>query len=223
MLSAIIISLLVIIGIGLFVCGLYWLRYFFGKRKLDKKIDKMLNAKKEYNIENVNDIGFDYVQNQERTKVKWKDIENVVIERYRIISIKLKNKAKYNINTHDAKNLLLLKRLPKKVKGHDSKLLSKYLQKLSDCEICGTKAIEEGECMNCVYSKEYETEYIGEDSRIEFLKKEQLDYFSVHFNLTQIEDIIKETKKNEIFLPSLTWKILITQSELDKENKSFKK
>ena len=223
MLNTVIISLLVILGIYLLICSLYGLRYFFGKRTLDKKIDAILKAKKENNIENVNDVGFDYVQNQEKSHVKWQEIESVVVEKYRIISVTLKNKTKYHIKTHNVQNLRLLKKLPKKVKGYDPKLLTKYLQKLIDCEICGIKAIEKGECMNCVYSKEYETEYIGEDSRIEFLKKEQLDHFSVHFNLTQIKDIVQATKENKIFLPSSNWKVLITQSELDKENASFKK
>ena len=97
----------------------------------------------------------------------------------------------------------------------DYSLVPKIYAQLKGCKICGAVAVVENICRNCageIWPNEQKQAW-GYKNELEYLKEEQLDYFSTWEKEDKIDFNILHFEKD------LNWALLVTENDLQKYSK----
>lgn len=156
------------------------------------------------------------------TEIQWSEIIEIDLTKERDIIFKIDQKEKFKIENECEGWFYLLKNIQER-KIAVSKKLETYINKiflnLSPCEICGYFAVKDVECFNCLVDK-FEPDMLEEfESKIEYIKEEQLDYFSID-KLDKKVVFYPEKNKFEVFKFNKNWKLLVTEAEVREYSKS---
>ena len=160
-----------------------------------------------HRIEAVDGQGFQLYTDDIPTHITWNNIQNLELQEDWSMQGHLKDGGTFFIDKACVSRLALLKQMPKGLTGFDDVRVDAYFAGLSSCPICGFKAVDDGECLHCIYSVEGEDRYREEgESREDYLKREQLEYFSDEYEPNEsVEALLKRVSQNETFEHDSAW------------------
>jgi hypothetical protein len=227
---------LIITGLALAVVYVFYSVYLKGKILL-YKAKKRVKEMERHCIKNISKFGFTIYIDNVPCDVKWNEIKSIeFITEYPLeITEKMEFTTEYSLEIilkngnelmayQDCLNRLeFIRKVPGGIDKFDYVFVENFFGNLKSCKICGCYALENGECLNCDYSTELEREFRKENTHEEFLKEEQLDYFTIYFDANEpVETILRKAKQNEIFECDSQWKIYPTKEEIEEAQKEMR-
>ncbi|MBN1251579.1 MAG: hypothetical protein JXR51_09170 [Bacteroidales bacterium] len=180
---------------------------------------KYINSKKQFI--SISKTGFEVINLLGDTLYlyKWEDIEDIYFEdenHDNLIIVDSKNVSisypKSTINW-----IHFLKTVPQNFKSLDYEHIANYLKSLKYCEICGYKAVDEycDVCSAETWDDKFLEDY---ESKEEYLKEEQLDYYAV---MSIYEHVDFEQDKDLGFEKDINYKIYVSKEEILKHSAEF--
>jgi hypothetical protein len=227
---------LIITGLAVALVYVFYSVYLKGRLSL-YKAKKRIKEMERYCIKNISKFGFTIYVDNVPNDVKWNEIKSIefiteyaqeITEKMEFITeysleIILKKESKLMVYQDCLNRLEFIRKVPTGIDKFDYAFVEIFFGNLKPCKICGCYAIENGECLNCDYSKELERESRKEKTHEEFLKEEQLDYFTIYFDANEpVETILRKAKQNEIFKCDPQWKIYPTKQEIEEAQKEMR-
>jgi|SRR3954467_8430206 hypothetical protein len=190
------------------------------------KIGERLRMVKERNKHRIEDITKNgctiYVDNIPKN-ITWRSIKSIEFVEEETLHLTLSSDEIIEVLPGCVGRLEFLRKIPEGISKFDYESVEKFFNELQSCKVCGFFALENGDCLNCEYTTEYEKGVRGDKSLEEFYKEEQLDYFTTSFdNNDTVEKIVSDAKKSEIFKQDINWKIYPTNDEIAKEKQKMK-
>jgi hypothetical protein len=145
--------------------------------------------------------------------IYWSNIESIYLNKNKNeLTIKLKDKKKYNVSEYDLSFYKFLKYSP--ILNEADKAYSNSLfKKVKDCEICGVVSVYEGSCLNCFeFNWEHNILDKAEETKEEYVRNLQLDHFS--YDVRDNDCKIDFYMDAQPFERNPQWKPVVTQDEV---------
>lgn len=164
-------------------------------------------------INDINDRGFTLNHNQKKTKIYWKDIQNIELEDDRVILVRLLNGKEIKIDDEYSRWYSFLKKIPNpKLKTTQiPEFLETTFSNLKTCKVCGSIAMNSEKCLSCgtnCFNHELKKEFKNE---IDYVKSEQLELFCTDDKHEKI-DFYEEEKDG--FERDKNWNPIVTEKEV---------
>jgi hypothetical protein len=148
----------------------------------------------------------------ESSYIYWNDVNSIRFnENKDILTVKLKNKKQFTLSKYHLAFYKFLK-FSSNLSQSDKNYADTIFKSVKDCDICGIKAEYEGICLHCFeLSWDKNSKDESEASKINYIKKVQLDYFSLEMNEDNQVNFFIEA---EPFERNMNWKPLVTNAEV---------
>lgn len=172
-------------------------------------------------IDGIDKDKFSIISQNSKEIIHWKSIDGAKLDKGKNLIINFKDKQKINIE----KDCIGWFPLIKSIENLQLQLgvkLTKYInttfKDLKSCEICGYIALRKNNCLNCLTDKYNEYKLVDFESKYEYIKEEQLEYFGVDSPNEKIEFYPNENDF-EIFKFDAKWKLIATEQEVRRYSK----
>ncbi|MGC4102865.1 hypothetical protein [Ferruginibacter sp.] len=158
-------------------------------------------------------------------KFHWKDIDKIELTGSEVLKLYFKDTSMLTMWKRDYTGwLALIKTAPATLPVNDAfaKYKDEYFSNLSCCKVCGKIAVKNDECPNCIadtyekYCKDMESDGEKIQTEREFLRENQLDWFTAFIDEGKVDFHSKEI----LYDDCPNWTPLVTAAEViqyDKE------
>lgn len=143
----------------------------------------------------------------------WKDVEKIYFTNDKdSLTVKLKDKKQFSLSKYNLVFYKFLKLSPN-LSPFDKNYADTIFKNVKDCDICGMVSVHQGICLNCLeLSWEENVGDEPEETKEEYIKKLQLDYFALG---TMDEDNkVNFFPESDPFERSAYWKPSVTEAEV---------
>lgn len=166
--------------------------------------------KNRQSVESVDKKGFKITNGSRQKQYLWRDIQWIKFDKKKFKLI-LKEKKRLEFDLKTGNLYYLLKNIPSGYADFDYTFIKDFYSKLKTCEVCGTIAFSESECLSCgctTWTTELQKGYANYE---EYVKENQLDFFATMEKGEKFNDF-KIADKNFEF--DSTWRPIVTKKEV---------